>query len=39
MITMLWLVADEFGAPAAPASSRWLQRDHPTTILRLLFRN
>jgi hypothetical protein len=36
VITMLWLVADEFGAPV---SSRWPQRDHPTTILRLLFRN
>jgi hypothetical protein len=36
VITMLWLIADEFGVPA---SSRWPQRDNPTAILRLLFRN
>jgi hypothetical protein len=36
VITILSLVADEFGAPV---SFRWPQRDHPTTILRLLFRN
>jgi hypothetical protein len=34
VITMLWLIADEFGVPA---SSRWPQRDNPTAILRLLF--
>jgi hypothetical protein len=34
--TILWLAADEFGA-AVP--SRWPQHDHPTTMLRLLFRN
>jgi hypothetical protein len=34
--TMLWLVVDEFGATV---SSRWPQRDNPTAILRLLFRN
>jgi hypothetical protein len=33
---MLWLVADEFGATV---SSRWPQRDNPTAILRLLFKN
>ena len=36
VITMLWLIADELGVPA---SSRWPQRDNPTAILRLLFRN
>jgi hypothetical protein len=36
VITILWLVADEFGATV---SSRWPQRDNPTAILRLLFRN
>jgi hypothetical protein len=34
--TMLWLAAEEFGAAV---SSRWPQRDYPTTMLRLLFRN
>jgi hypothetical protein len=34
--TMLWLVVDEVGAAV---SSRWPQRDNPTAILRLLFRN
>jgi hypothetical protein len=34
--TTLGLVADEFGATV---SSRWSQRDNPTVILRLLFRN
>jgi hypothetical protein len=34
--TILWLAADEFGAAV---SSRWPQRDNPTTMLRLLFRN
>jgi hypothetical protein len=33
---MLWLVADEFGATV---SSRWPQRDNPTAMLSLLFRN
>jgi hypothetical protein len=33
---ILWLVADEFGATV---SSRWPQRDNPTAMLRLLFRN
>jgi hypothetical protein len=33
---MLWLVAGEFGASV---SSRWPQRDNPTAMLRLLFRN
>ena len=36
VMTMLWLIADEFGVPA---SSRWPQRDNPTAILKLLFRN
>jgi hypothetical protein len=34
--TTLWLVVDEFGTTV---SSRWPQRDNPTAILRLLFRN
>ena len=33
---MLWLGAGEFGASV---SSRWPQRDNPTAMLRLLFRN
>jgi hypothetical protein len=33
---MLWLVAGEIGASV---SSRWPQRDNPTAMLRLLFRN
>jgi hypothetical protein len=36
VFTMLWLVADEFGATVP---SRWPQRDNHTAILRLLFRN
>jgi hypothetical protein len=38
VITMLWLVAEGFGATV---SYRWPQRDNPTAILRLLllFRN